>query len=311
MICPKCGEKYEDDMPCCLWCDAPNPDYTGQMPANEMTLPETDNNVLKPMGSLEFDHPEIENAQSPNSGKTLNGTLIFWFCELLDEIGVHCFVCGKTLRGLFYLSLILVSLFVIPFVVSFALFAGVHLSLLDIVSRLLILILEVLVFVDAWTIGCGRYINKKNGLKYRGGLWMKIIAVIGAISSLIYMFWGGNGIFFNVSQYISNDMKVLAVSELNGGVNDYLEKQMAFFNREHQMGSFEKIGYVSNGQYFEFKDLNPGVSVSYKINFDCSYQSTWTINPSIVDDKLKWNVTEPKDKRCSDIFPLKLELKEK
>jgi hypothetical protein len=27
MICPKCGEKYEDDMPRCLWCDAPNPDH--------------------------------------------------------------------------------------------------------------------------------------------------------------------------------------------------------------------------------------------------------------------------------------------
>jgi hypothetical protein len=25
MICPKCGEKYEDDMPRCLWCDASNP----------------------------------------------------------------------------------------------------------------------------------------------------------------------------------------------------------------------------------------------------------------------------------------------
>ena len=27
MICPKCGEEYEDDMQCCLWCDAPNPSY--------------------------------------------------------------------------------------------------------------------------------------------------------------------------------------------------------------------------------------------------------------------------------------------
>lgn len=27
MICPKCGDKYEDDMPRCLWCDAPNPNY--------------------------------------------------------------------------------------------------------------------------------------------------------------------------------------------------------------------------------------------------------------------------------------------
>lgn len=25
MICPKCGEPYEDDMPRCLWCGAPKP----------------------------------------------------------------------------------------------------------------------------------------------------------------------------------------------------------------------------------------------------------------------------------------------
>ena len=26
-VCKKCGEKYEDDMPRCLWCDAPNPEH--------------------------------------------------------------------------------------------------------------------------------------------------------------------------------------------------------------------------------------------------------------------------------------------
>ena len=31
MICPKCGEKYEDDMPRCLWCDAPNLDHAAAM----------------------------------------------------------------------------------------------------------------------------------------------------------------------------------------------------------------------------------------------------------------------------------------
>ena len=31
MICPKCGEMYEDDMPRCLWCDAPNPDHAAAM----------------------------------------------------------------------------------------------------------------------------------------------------------------------------------------------------------------------------------------------------------------------------------------
>ena len=27
VVCKKCGEKYEDDMPRCLWCDAPNPEH--------------------------------------------------------------------------------------------------------------------------------------------------------------------------------------------------------------------------------------------------------------------------------------------
>ena len=27
IVCKNCGEKYEDDMPRCLWCDAPNPEY--------------------------------------------------------------------------------------------------------------------------------------------------------------------------------------------------------------------------------------------------------------------------------------------
>ena len=27
MICKKCGREYDDDMPKCLWCDAPNEDY--------------------------------------------------------------------------------------------------------------------------------------------------------------------------------------------------------------------------------------------------------------------------------------------
>lgn len=35
MICPKCGDKYEDDMPCCLWCDAPNPNYGQEVKSQE------------------------------------------------------------------------------------------------------------------------------------------------------------------------------------------------------------------------------------------------------------------------------------
>ena len=37
IVCKKCGEKYEDDMPRCLWCDAPNPEH----PLNKVKAPVT------------------------------------------------------------------------------------------------------------------------------------------------------------------------------------------------------------------------------------------------------------------------------
>ena len=36
IVCKKCGEKYEDDMPRCLWCDAPNPEH----PLNKVKVAE-------------------------------------------------------------------------------------------------------------------------------------------------------------------------------------------------------------------------------------------------------------------------------
>ena len=40
IVCKKCGGKYEDDMPQCLWCDAPNPELSlnrGKEPAATVT----------------------------------------------------------------------------------------------------------------------------------------------------------------------------------------------------------------------------------------------------------------------------------
>ena len=239
--------------------------------------------------------------------ETLNGTLIFWLCQIMGELGVHCFVCGKILRGLLYLSLTIIPIFVIPLAVSFVTFLGKRMYGLDLISGIMALIVAVLVFIDAWTIGNGRYENKINGKKYRGGLWMKIVAILGLALNLTYVFFGGY--FFNISETISNDIKTKIVTALNAGINDYLERQGKFFDREHQIGSFEQIGYTSNAEYLDFIDLNAGMKVSYKVNFECSLQSTWMIIPSIVDGKLKWNVTEPEDTRCSENFPLNLKEK--
>lgn len=45
MICKKCGREYDDDMPKCLWCDAPNDskvDSSGTNPAPEEAAPLTE-----------------------------------------------------------------------------------------------------------------------------------------------------------------------------------------------------------------------------------------------------------------------------
>ena len=71
MICPKCGRKYDDDMPKCLWCDAPNSNY-----GNEPTVAETQTN-------------QSNNSQDSAKEKgPRKGTLIFWMSLILGEAGV-------------------------------------------------------------------------------------------------------------------------------------------------------------------------------------------------------------------------------
>ena len=60
MICPKCGDKYEDDLPRCLWCNAPNPKY----------------------GRIEKVERKVGSVQKRNQGD-ING---FDFLEKSDEV---------------------------------------------------------------------------------------------------------------------------------------------------------------------------------------------------------------------------------
>ena len=45
---------------------------------------------------------EISDMTTPKSDEknkeTFKGTLIFWLCEIMGELGIHCFVNGRTLR---------------------------------------------------------------------------------------------------------------------------------------------------------------------------------------------------------------------
>ena len=62
IVCKKCGEKYEDDMPRCLWCDAPNPEHPlnrakAPVTAVPAPAPASPNVVDKPVAEPPIDEP--------------------------------------------------------------------------------------------------------------------------------------------------------------------------------------------------------------------------------------------------------------
>ncbi len=67
IVCKKCGEKYEDDMPRCLWCDAPNPEH----PLNRAKVDEqaSPNIVDKPVAEQPIAPSAIEptTSQAPTA----------------------------------------------------------------------------------------------------------------------------------------------------------------------------------------------------------------------------------------------------
>jgi hypothetical protein len=59
IVCKKCGEKYEDDMPCCLWCDAPNPEHPlNKAKVDEQASPDVADSVAEqPIAEQPVDEP--------------------------------------------------------------------------------------------------------------------------------------------------------------------------------------------------------------------------------------------------------------
>lgn len=77
MICKKCGREYEDDMPKCLWCDAPN------------------DNKVNPSGTNPADGTDPEETvhltECEISSKKAQRWLFFFFLSLLTTIAIAWF----------------------------------------------------------------------------------------------------------------------------------------------------------------------------------------------------------------------------
>lgn len=98
MICPKCGEPYEDDMPRCLWCGAPKP--VAKQNSADSALPQV---KTEPMENKE----EYVSYVSPrNVGFSIFVFLSYVAAVLLAILGMFIFfaVDGKaSLLGILFL----------------------------------------------------------------------------------------------------------------------------------------------------------------------------------------------------------------
>lgn len=287
MICPKCGEKYEDDMPKCLWCDAPNPNY-----------------------GLE---PPEEQPQEEQQEGTQKGTLIFWMCALLGEAGIHCFMSGKVLRGIIYA---LCGGVIIGFWTGFLGPFGIHLPVeFHLVAYLASLPIVVLKCIDIWKIAQGKYSHSKKGFKYRGATWMTVIALLvilfdAGYATVSVIGHAANG-FLNLSSY-DRSVKAKTLSETEQEhsevaaaiVEVYMKDQEQFFKNENKLGHFKDIGYSNpQAEHFFMQDIGSGIAVTYKSFMGCTYGSTWYYNASIQDGKIVWYITTPEDGKCKESFP--------
>ena len=75
IVCKKCGEKYEDDMPRCLWCDALNPEHPlnkikESAPVSPMPAPASPNVAEQAVPSAAEVAPEPSETAAPEPSET-------------------------------------------------------------------------------------------------------------------------------------------------------------------------------------------------------------------------------------------------
>ena len=308
MICPKCKRKYEDDMPKCLWCDAPNPNYGAEdTPENESEpeiKPETPKN----------ESPKHENkpAADPTKGHSHHkskepGLKIFWLALLLGFTGVHCSSSGRTLRGALYL--VFGGLF---YKMVYLFFQHNGITIPAAVCAVAFVCSTVIVFLflkDVWKISLGKYRNRKTGKKYESKSWMPALALIFTILHVVMLNYNG---YTTYEIVWNNGERVTAKMKL--AVEDYMLAQKNYFEQTGKIGDVKEIRYMSgsvkwNGQFLYRMD-GKGLEVTYMSNYHCPYNTIWQILPVIHNGTLDWEINLPENSRCNEFAHQLVSLKE-
>ena len=164
MICPKCKRKYEDDMPKCLWCDAPNPNYGKEEIPEQDTAPVVATSAAPIKKATEKQVEKPSRPQSHHKSKE-PGLKIFWLALLIGFTGALCSSSGRNLRGALYL--IFGGL---TYRIIYLILRNNGLTIPAAVCAIAFVGYAFIVFLflkDVWKISLGKYRNRKTGKKIR------------------------------------------------------------------------------------------------------------------------------------------------
>ena len=308
MICPKCKRKYEDDMPKCLWCDAPNPNYGAEDTPENESEPEIKPETPKPESPKHENKPAAEPTKGHSHHKSKEpGLKIFWLALLIGFTGAHCSSSGRNLRGALYL--IFGGL---TYKIIYLILRNNGLTIPAAVCAIAFVGYAFIVFLflkDVWKISLGKYRNRKTGKKYESKSWMPTLALIFTIIHAVMLNFDGYSTYEIVW---NNGERVTAKMEL--AVEDYMLAQKNYFEQTGKIGDVKEIRYMSgsvkwNGQFLYRMDGN-GLRVKYMTSYHCPYKTEWRIHPVLHNGALDWEITLPEDSRCNEFAHQLVSLKE-
>ena len=281
MICKKCGREYEDDMPTCLWCDAPN---DGQpLPASDVPTPE------QPL-------PTSNKPQKASTG-------FFWSALLLGHGGLHCFLDGRNRLGILYL---LFGGYTYNFV--YHLLEWTHTlcpTVLAYINFVCSPIITILVAKDLWMISLGKYRNHKLGGIYHAKSWMPAIALVGTIIFIIMKLFPVNYIY----EAVWNNGSI-AAQKMGTKVRDYMQMQEDYFKKTGKIGTQDQLHFIQNNldivriDGYIYRLYGATLDITYSANFHCPAKSKWQVTPSVQGGSLSWEIKHPDAPSCNEMLQL-------
>ena len=85
-------------------------------------------------------------------------------------------------------------------------------------------------------------------------------------------------------------------------VDAYMNAQQSYFKKSGKIGDINEIGFhPAEKKLHDFKYENEGkaLKVTYLMSLNCPYNTTWIVEPSVLDSTLQWKVTLPRDSKCN------------